>query len=63
MKENKIVQRLLASSWSSGSLAIELESCSEDRMLSFDVLFVTIADAVKIAQFSQFFQGYSLWFF
>jgi hypothetical protein len=32
-------------------------------MLSFDVRFVTIADAVKIAHFSHFFQGYSLWFF
>ncbi len=57
MKDNKIVQRLLASSWSPRSLAIELESCSKDRMLSFDVLFVTIADAVKIARFSQFFKG------
>jgi hypothetical protein len=27
------------------------------------VRFVTIADAVKIAHSSQFFQGYSLWFF
>jgi hypothetical protein len=32
-------------------------------MLSIDVLYVTIADAVKIAQFFQFLQGYSLWFF
>ena len=32
-------------------------------MLSFDVRFVTIADVEKIAHFSQFFQGYSLWFF
>jgi hypothetical protein len=63
MKEIEIVQRLLASSWSTCSLAIELESCSKDRMLSFDVVFVTIADTVKIAHFSQFFQGYSLWFF
>jgi hypothetical protein len=44
-------------------LAIELEACSTDQILSFDVLFVTIGDAVKIAQFSDFFQGYSLWFF
>jgi hypothetical protein len=27
------------------------------------VRFATIADAVKIARFSHFFQGYSLWFF
>jgi hypothetical protein len=62
MKENKIVQRLLASSWSPCSLAIKLEPRSKDRMLSIDVLYVTIADAVKIAQFFQFLQGYSLWF-
>jgi hypothetical protein len=63
MKEHKVVQRLLASSWSPCSLAIELESCSEDRMLSFDVLFVTIADAVKIAQFLSFSKAIAFGFF
>jgi hypothetical protein len=45
------------------SRAKELETCSTDEILSFDVRFVTIADAVKIASFSHFLQGYSLWFF
>jgi hypothetical protein len=63
MRKIEIVQRWLASSWSPCSLAIELESCSKDGMLSFDVRFVTMADVVKIANFSHFFQGYSLWFF
>jgi hypothetical protein len=40
----------------------DLESCSTDRVLSSDVSFVTIADNSKIAHFSTFFQGYSLWF-
>jgi hypothetical protein len=42
---------------------MDVGTCSTDQILSFDVRFVTIADAVKIAHFSHFFQGYSLWFF
>jgi hypothetical protein len=45
------------------SRPIDLRSCSTDRTLSFDVSFVTIADASKLARFFTFFQGYSLWFF